>query len=72
MATIPANGNVLEKVHSTAAATVQAVNPAQITSPYLLMRDMYCPEMTEAIVCDKTTGRIRSADWVTDICRTIW
>lgn len=69
---IPARGNVLENLLSTAAAATHREKPAQMSSPYLLSRDMYWPEAIEASDCGRTTGRIIRADCITVICRTIW
>jgi hypothetical protein len=33
-----------------------------MTSPYRLRRDIYCPEMMDAIDCIETMGNIKMAD----------
>lgn len=65
---IPDIGNVLENLLSTAAAVTQRENPAHISSPYLFIRDMYCPEAMDARHCGSTIGRIIRADCITVIC----
>ena len=44
--------------------SVQRAKPAQMTSPYRLRRDIYCPEAMDAIDCIETMGNIRMADWM--------
>lgn len=68
---IPAKGKSLENLLSTAVAITHKENPAQITSPYLFVLDMYCPLAIDAIDCGRTMGRISKADWITDICLAV-
>lgn len=51
---------------------VQRVKPAQMTSPYRLRREMYCPERMDAMDCIASMGMVMAADSRGGHCRTFW